>query len=133
MFLMRFFRDLSRSKAHARLHGDASGLSVVNVLAGQEELLPLKDPEDDGMYMSPEQLKEFNGENGCGQQVPHGSLSGLPQWSPSVVSQWSPVTSATWVPQWSPSVVSQWSPVYPLPKMHFPAFSPFDHPGAILV
>lgn len=65
MFLMRFFRDLSRSKAHARLHGDASGLSVVNVLAGQEELLPLKDPEDDGMYMSPEQLKEFNGENGA--------------------------------------------------------------------
>lgn len=43
---LQFFRDVSRSKAHARLHGDASALSIVTVLTGQEELLPLKEPDD---------------------------------------------------------------------------------------
>lgn len=62
LVLMRFFRDLSRSKAHKRLHGNDHGL--VTILRGQEELLPIKEIEDDGLRMSLEDLTKFNGEEG---------------------------------------------------------------------
>lgn len=42
--LMRFFRDLSRSKAHRRLHNKSNAL--VTVVMGREEMLPISEPDD---------------------------------------------------------------------------------------
>eukprot|EP00039_Didymoeca_costata_P020562 m.341676 g.341676 ORF g.341676 m.341676 type:complete len:467 (+) comp20340_c0_seq1:83-1483(+) len=61
LFLMRFFRDLSRSKAHARLHGNNNALMMM--LAGKEEILPLKESNEDGYRMTLEELAKFNGED----------------------------------------------------------------------
>eukprot|EP00854_Cymbomonas_tetramitiformis_P021336 gene21336-25642_t len=61
-FMMRFFRDLSRSKARARLHSNEHAL--IPILLRQEELLPIRDPEDDVTTFTLEELATFNGENG---------------------------------------------------------------------
>eukprot|EP00041_Stephanoeca_diplocostata_P032701 m.1055576 g.1055576 ORF g.1055576 m.1055576 type:complete len:479 (+) comp24193_c0_seq2:95-1531(+) len=63
MFLMRFFRDLSRAKAHMRLHGN--GHAIMTVLTGNEDLLPINEAPDDGFKMSAEELREFNGLDGA--------------------------------------------------------------------
>jgi predicted heme/steroid binding protein len=65
VFLMRFFRDLSRSKARRRLHTESS---LVTLMMGNEELLTVRDHEDSGdgtsFTMTAEELSEMNGEDG---------------------------------------------------------------------
>lgn len=63
LVLMRFFRDLSRAKAHARLHGDSNAL--MTMLTRNDEVLPLKEDEDEGMRFTAEDLAKFNGEDGA--------------------------------------------------------------------
>ena len=60
--LMKFFRDVSRSKAHARLHGRSAALAMV--LTGTEELLPIPAVAEDGISLTAEELKKFDGTNG---------------------------------------------------------------------
>ena len=65
LFLMRFFRDLSRLKARKRLHTDSS---LVTLLMGQEEMLTVRDHEHSGdgtsFTMTSEELSEMDGQEG---------------------------------------------------------------------
>ena len=65
LFLMRFFRDLSRYKARKRLH---TSTSLATLIMGNEELLKVRDHENSGdgtsFTMTEEELSEMNGENG---------------------------------------------------------------------
>ena len=60
-FFMRFFRDLSRAKAHRRLHGDMYGLTV---FASMDEPLQLLELRDDGLRFTREELATFDGQEG---------------------------------------------------------------------
>ena len=59
LFLMRFFRNLSRAKTRARLYGDNNAL--VAVMAGYEDQLEIPDDDDDGMRFTLEDLASFDG------------------------------------------------------------------------
>eukprot|EP00037_Helgoeca_nana_P004661 m.47294 g.47294 ORF g.47294 m.47294 type:complete len:268 (+) comp15589_c0_seq2:247-1050(+) len=63
LFLMRFFRDLARSKAHARLHGGQSH-AMLAVLTGSEDLLPIPEVAEGGLSLTAEELGSFNGVDG---------------------------------------------------------------------
>jgi predicted heme/steroid binding protein len=63
--LMRFFRDLSRSKARKRLYGNQHAL--IPMLLGREEFILNKTADDkyaeDALTMTAEELASFNGED----------------------------------------------------------------------
>lgn len=59
LFLMRFFRNLSRAKTRARLYGDNNAL--VAVMTGYEEQLAIPEAEEDGMRFTLEELAEYDG------------------------------------------------------------------------
>lgn len=58
-FFMRFFRDLSRAKARARLNNPQAGL--VPLLLGQEEPLEVQEPPEDALLFTLEELADFDG------------------------------------------------------------------------
>ena len=62
---MRFFRDLSRSKARRRLHTESS---LVTLMMGNEEILTVRDHDESGdgtaFTLTLEELAEKDGENG---------------------------------------------------------------------
>lgn len=80
LFFMRFFRDVARARAHARLHGNAQALQV---MLGDDEVLlqaatlrrPFGSPgdasepaieayaADTGVTFTAEELARFNGED----------------------------------------------------------------------
>lgn len=61
MFFMKFFRNLSRSKARARLHNNK--YAIIPVMLGIEEPIKIKDDIDaeDRMTITREQLEEMDG------------------------------------------------------------------------
>jgi len=59
--LMRLFRDLSRSKAHARLHNSSSALLPLTVMLGREEPLHIPEPDDATPVFSSEELAFYRG------------------------------------------------------------------------
>mmetsp|Transcript_29599 Transcript_29599/g.62215 ORF Transcript_29599/g.62215 Transcript_29599/m.62215 type:complete len:224 (-) Transcript_29599:47-718(-) len=65
MFFMKFFRDLSRSKARARLHGNKYAL--IPVMLGIEEPIKIQDDIDaeNRMTVTREQLEEMDGYDGA--------------------------------------------------------------------
>jgi len=65
MFFMKFFRNLSRSKARARLHGNK--YAMIPVMLGIEESMKIKDDIDaeNGMTITREQLEEMDGFDGA--------------------------------------------------------------------
>ncbi|KAL3821752.1 hypothetical protein ACHAXA_000251 [Cyclostephanos tholiformis] len=65
LFLMKFFRNLSRSKARARLHGNK--LAMIPVMLGIEEPMKIKDDVDaeNAMTITRDQLEEMDGHDGA--------------------------------------------------------------------
>ncbi|KAL7466017.1 hypothetical protein ACHAXS_006319 [Conticribra weissflogii] len=65
MFFMKFFRDLSRSKARARLHGNKYAL--IPMMLGIEEPIKIQDDIDaeNRMTVTREQLEEMDGFDGA--------------------------------------------------------------------
>mmetsp|Transcript_27160 Transcript_27160/g.59357 ORF Transcript_27160/g.59357 Transcript_27160/m.59357 type:complete len:255 (+) Transcript_27160:174-938(+) len=61
-FFMRFFRNLSRSKAHRRLHRSSTGV-VLSVMLGKEELLPITEPDDSTPTFTLKELAFYDGIN----------------------------------------------------------------------
>ena len=59
VLFMRFFRDLSRAKARARLNNPQSGL--VPLLLGQEEPMEVQEPPEDALLFTLEELADFDG------------------------------------------------------------------------
>ena len=63
--LMRFFRDLARSKARKRLYGNQHAL--IPMLLGREEMILNKTDDDryaeDALTMTAEELAQYNGED----------------------------------------------------------------------
>lgn len=67
MFFMRFFRDLSRSKARARLQGGNKYAMIPAMMLGIEEPIKIKDDIDaeDVMTITREELEEMDGFDGA--------------------------------------------------------------------
>jgi predicted heme/steroid binding protein len=65
MFFMKFFRDLSRSKARARLHNNK--YAVIPVMLGIEKPIKIKDDVDaeNIMTITREELEEMDGFDGA--------------------------------------------------------------------
>ncbi|KAL9178714.1 hypothetical protein ACHAXT_003845 [Thalassiosira profunda] len=65
LFFMKFFRNLSRSKARARLHGNK--YAMIPVMLGLEEPIKIQDDRDaeDAMTITREQLEEMDGYDGA--------------------------------------------------------------------
>ena len=65
LFFMKFFRNLSRSKARARLHGNK--LAIIPVMLGIEKPMKIKDDIDaeNVMTITREQLEEMDGFDGA--------------------------------------------------------------------
>ena len=65
MFFMRFFRDLSRSKARARLHNNK--YAMIPVMLGIEEPIKIQDDinAENTMTITREQLEEMDGFDGA--------------------------------------------------------------------
>lgn len=65
MFFMKFFRNLSRSKARARLHGNK--YAMIPVMLGIEEPMKIKDDFDaeNDMTITREQLEDMDGYDGA--------------------------------------------------------------------
>eukprot|EP00584_Thalassiosira_punctigera_P011167 CAMPEP_0172531950 /NCGR_PEP_ID=MMETSP1067-20121228/5166_1 /TAXON_ID=265564 ORGANISM="Thalassiosira punctigera, Strain Tpunct2005C2" /NCGR_SAMPLE_ID=MMETSP1067 /ASSEMBLY_ACC=CAM_ASM_000444 /LENGTH=224 /DNA_ID=CAMNT_0013316393 /DNA_START=128 /DNA_END=802 /DNA_ORIENTATION=- len=65
MFFMKFFRNLSRSKARARLHGNK--YAIIPVMLGIEEPMKIQDDIDaeDALTITREELEEMDGFDGA--------------------------------------------------------------------
>ena len=65
LFLMRFFRDVSRHKARKRLNHDSA---LTTIILGHEEILQVRDHDESGdstsFTMTPDELATMNGEDG---------------------------------------------------------------------
>jgi len=59
--LMRFFRDLSRAKARARLREQGAQAGLVPILLGREEPLVVQEPPPDALLFTLEELAQFDG------------------------------------------------------------------------
>jgi predicted heme/steroid binding protein len=58
LWLMRFFRDVSRARARRNLHGEGS---IIPYLMGTDTVMEVMDDGEDGVWLTEDELKDFDG------------------------------------------------------------------------